>query len=296
MSNRNSISHSHDLLAEMQDTEGTKNWKEELLTRLGSALGPWGNWAKKVGTGKNEMQIRYKQPINSMFSFGPLDLLWVQFNVLEPQTKEHGTQVVRFGPDTAVLMTLVKIPDKDSFKWYMLARKKYQFAAGDLFFEESRGWIPNTNVENQGIGLLNRDFPGLKTSPIVKAIDAQMIGSQVWENNSQQANKISYHLVVVELKEEISSQDLEKLLVSEKIRQEHQGKNLESVTAKDLRSQPTVLELEVAASYLNAHTFTGKKEDLFRFGENFSGNIWARFLGRHGWQFPTLMPEQGKKL
>lgn len=294
MSNRNSTK-SFDLLAEMQDTEGIRDWKQQLLARIGSALGPWKDWAKKVGTGKNEMQIRYKKPIAGMFSFDPLDLLWIQFNVLEPQTKEHGTQVVRFGPNTAVLMALVKVPHGDSFKWYMLARKKYQFAAGDLFFEESRGWIPDAG-QQQGIGLLNRDFPGLQSSEFVKRIDEQAIGNQVWENNSQYSNKISYHLIVVETKEKVDKEFLQAFLSEEKIKQDYNGKNLEGLTAKDLKSQPLVIEIEEAAKYLNAHTFTGEEEDSFRFGENFSGNIWARFLGRYGWQFPTLMPEHGEKI
>lgn len=279
----------------MQETEGIPDWKAKLLTRLAAALGQWGSWADKVGFNTNEMQIKFKNPIASMFAFEPLDLLWVQFNVLDPQTKKSAKQVVRFGSDTAVVMTLVKVPHQGSFKWYMLARKKYQFAAKDLFFEVTRGWVPGAKNEDQGWKLFERDYPGLKGNPIVAGIREQMIGNPVWENNAQFSNKISYHLVVVELKSEVSGEDLEKLLVTEKLMQEYPGENLDNLTAKDLKSQPLVLELETAATHLNAH-LTRKDKKLFLFGENYSGAIWAKFLSLWGYQFPHLMPERARPI
>lgn len=291
MSNHKSL----DLLAEMQDTEGVKDWKAKLLARLESALGQWGKWADKVGFGINEMQIKFKQPIASMFAFEPLDILWVQFNVLEPQTKKSAKQVVRFGSDTAVLMTLVKVPHQGTFKWYMLARKKYQFAAKDLFFECSRGWVANAKKEDQGWKLFERDYPGLKDSQLVSGITEQMIGNPVWENNAQFSNKIGYHLVVVEIAKEVSKDELEKLLVTKKLEQEYLGENTQGMTAKDLKSCPVVIELELAASHLNAH-LEGSGDKLYLFGENYSLAIWPKFLSLWGWQFPNLMPTKGKSI
>lgn len=75
------------LAEEKRLTEGNPLWREDLLKEVSASLGKWSAWANKVGTGKNEMQIRFQDPINAQFSFKDLNLRWVQFRVLSPQKK-----------------------------------------------------------------------------------------------------------------------------------------------------------------------------------------------------------------
>jgi len=281
----------HDLDVEKKVTQDIPKWREKLLERVSSLLGSWGNWATRVGTGRNETQIRFEQPISAMFSFEPLNILYVQFNVLWPQSKRAAKEFVRFGPDTAVLMALVKVPNGNSFDWYLLARRKYQFAARDLFIEFSRGFIKDELDNNQGWKLFERDFPGLKDNPIVTRIFERQMGNRVWENNAQFANKISYHLIVVELEEGIEIEKLQELMVGERLKIECPDENLEDLSGKDLFSHPMVIRLSDAARSLNAH-LTGEEEKLAIFGENYSTACWSRFLSVYGWQFPEILPEQ----
>lgn len=279
------------LAEEMRLTAGNPTWREDLLKEVGSSLGKWKGWATKVGTGKNEMQIRFVEPIAAQFSFPNLNLRWVQFRTLQAQTKHDTTQVVRFGPDTAVTMVLVKVPYQGSFKWLMLARRKYQFAGKDLFIEINRGWgSADVSDDQHGLEIFKRDYPGFAEQDIVKSVTHHLVGTPVWENNAQYANMISYHLVVVELKGEIGNEQLQKLLVEEKIKQEYPGEKLEDFEANDLVSCPIVFDLPDAARYLNAH-LNGKPEKLAFFGENYSIAMWSRFLSLYGNQFPSVLPD-----
>ncbi len=278
------------LAEEIRSTEGNPDWRDDLLTEVGASLGQWKSWATQVGTGKNEMQIRFVNPISAQFSFMDLNTRYVQFRILKPQTKQDSTMVVRFGPDTAAVMTLVKVPSESgNFKWYLLARRKYQFAAKDLFIEFSRGWIKDSS-ERPGMYLFHRDFPGLEGNPLVASITEHKIGSPYWENNAQFANKVSHYLVVVEMKAEIGKDELQKLLIEAKLYQEYPVEKLEDLDAKDLTSYPMVFELEDAAKHLNAH-LKGIGDKLIFFGENFSIVCWSMFLSLWGKQFPHLLPD-----
>ncbi len=278
------------LAEEMRQTAEDAQWREHLLSDIRGALGSWKSWADKVGTGKNEMQIRFVEPINAQFSFKELNLKWVQFRVLSPQKKEDTTQVVRFGPDTAICMVLVKVPRGTSFKWLALARRKYQFAGKDLFIEFSRGWIKDS-TDNPGVALFKRDFPGLVESSQVAKVTEHSMGKPVWENNAQYANKISYHLVVVELSQEMENSEIQKLLTDSKIAQEYPGEKTEDFNGHDLQSSPMVYDIEEVAKHLNAH-LKNDEDKLAFFGENYSISIWSRFLSLWGSQFPHLLPKQ----
>jgi hypothetical protein len=226
-----------------------------------------------------------------MFAFEPLDLLWVQFNVLNPQTKRAGKQVVRFGPNTAVVMVLIKVPANDgTFVWYLLARRKYQFAAKDLFIEFSRGWVGDGS-DTPGMYLFKRDYPGLFGNQGVKSITEHEIGSPMWENNAQFSNMVSHHLVVVEMNGGMTHEALQKLLVEARLRQEYPVEKLEDLDGKDLVSYPMVWEISGAATLLNAILSARKGLILALFGESFSVRCWSMFLALWGKQFPELLPE-----
>jgi len=273
-----------------EELKNKPNWREDVLGRVRAVLGQWGGWADKIGSGINETEIDASTPINSLFSYQPLDLLYVQFNTHDPITKNDSTRVVRYGPNDAVLMVLVKVPDGDSFKWCLLVRRKYQFAGKDLFVEFSRGWVEKADQKDLGWKLFERDFPGLKDNPIVDSISEEMMGSPVYENNSDKSNKISHHLIIVTLKDSMECGDVQKLLVENKLIQDYPDENLGNLDPKALTSFPMVMELTEAAKLLNNH-LSGKEEKLALFGENFSVNCWSRFLSLHGRQFPELLPE-----
>ena len=274
---------------EKKETEGNPGWSDDLLKRVAATLGTWGNWADKVGKKKDEIQIQFVDPINSLFSYKPLGLLWVQFNTYDPVTKKPSTRVVRFGPDTTVLIVLVK----SGKNMFLLARRKYQLAAKEHMNEFSRGWVKGAMANDQGWKLFERDLPGLKGNPVVSSISEKNMGSPIWENDAEHANKISYHLVVVTLKEDIGKDDLGKMLTRAKLEQEYPNENADDLSKDDLKSQPVVFEIEKAAKFLNAHV-TGKEAPLALFGEDFSQKCWTKFLAIYGRQFSNLLPEQGE--
>jgi hypothetical protein len=285
-----------DWVVEVEETRRIPGWKENLLSRIGVLLGKSSDWATKVGFKKNEVQIQYEEPVNSITSYPPLGLRWVQFRTYEAQTKTPGTHVVRFGPDTKVLMALVKVPKGDGlFKWFLLARKKYQFASKELSEEFSRGWVKDVEHKDQGWKLFRRDFPGLSDNPMVQEIEESSMGSRLWEDNAAEANKISFSLIVVTLRRDMSKEDLKKLMVDAKLHQEYPDENPEKLDNEDLVSEPVVLEIEEAARFLNAH-LEGKEMPLALFGENFSTSSWSRFLSLHGKQFLHLLPENNTNL
>jgi len=270
-------------------TQNMPKWKEQLLNRVVAILGDWGQWADKVGFKLNETQIRYERPIDSYFSYGPLDILWVRFNTYDPITKRPATRAVRFSPNTATLMVLLKVPQEDSWKWYLLARRKYQFAGKDHFTEFSRGWIKGVSDEDYGWKLFERDFPGLKNNPSVCSIHEEQMGSSVWENNAEFANKSSRHLIVVELKPGTDINQIRMDLVDAKLHQEFGSEYSQNLGEGDLVSKPIVYDLEEAAKLLNAHLI-GMVAPFALFGEDFSLNCWLRFLTLYGGQFPSLLP------
>lgn len=280
---------------EKEFTQNQPKWKDQLLARINAVLGEWGSWADKVGYKINEVQIQFKKPIDSYFSYSPLDILWVRFNTYDPQTKRPATRAIRFSPNTASLMVLVKVPCEGSHKWYLLARRKYQFAGKDLFTEFSRGWAKGAK-NDQGWILFKRDFPGLMDNPTVASVHERQMGSLVWENNAEHANKISRHLIVVEMRDEVSREELEKLLVDAKLHQEYKENFSLELTGNDLTSQPVVLGLSEAAKLLNAHLTGQKDTKLALFGEEFSLGSWARFLSLYGKQFPEILPENGNTI
>ncbi|MCX6704175.1 MAG: hypothetical protein NTZ07_01895 [Candidatus Woesebacteria bacterium] len=277
--------------AEKGLTKDRPKWKEELLSRIGVILGEWGSWATRVGFKTNETQIRFDKPIDSLFSYSPLDVLWVRFNTWNPQTKRPATRAVRFGPDTATLMVLVKVSEGNSFKWYLLARRKYQFAGKDLFTEFSRGWIKGAKNNDQGWRLFDRDFPGLKENPLVVSIKEQQMGTPVWEDNAGNANKTTKHLIVVEMRPGASKDQIEQILVDAKLRQEYGDSYPEDIGEDDLVSRPVVIELSEAAKLLNAHVLNQEGAKPALFGEEFSLACWERFLCLCGKQFPYLVPD-----
>jgi len=280
---------------QLRESVKGKPWKSALVTSLKAFLGfwGWGEWANIIGSGLKETEIDARNPIAGFFGFEPLHLLWVQFNTFDQNTKKPSRRTVRFGPDDGVLLTLAKVPDGNSFKWYLLARRKYQFGAKDLFFEFLRGWVPDSTNEDRGWKLLGRDLPGLKDSPLVSSIFEQKITSPIWENTADQNNKITRHLIVVTFEEEISQSDLQKMLTDAKIQTEYPDEP--NVNAEFLTSHPLVIPLGEAAGMLNAYSELNGK-DLYQFGEDFSVSTWALFLIRWGWQFPHLMPEKGNAL
>lgn len=281
---------------EKRVTQNLPKWREQLLAQVAAMLGGWGSWAEKVGFKTNEVQIQFCKPVDSLFSYSPLDILWVRFNTYDAQTKRPATRTVRFSPNTAVLMVLVKVPQGNSWKWYLLARRKYQFAGKDLFTEFSRGWVVNAIDNDQGWKLFERDFPGLKGNPEVAAISEQQMGSMVWENNAEYANKISQHLIVVEMRREVDKGELEKAMVDAKLHQEYGENFSEDLGGKDLSSHPVVIELTEAAMLLNAHLMRRSEAKLALFGEDYSLNAWARFLTLFGRQFPELLPDYDNKI
>lgn len=312
--------------AEKELTRNKPNWKEALLARVGAVLGEWSSWADKVGYKVNEVQIQQARPIDSFFSYSPLDVLWVRFNTWDPQTKRPSTRAVRFGPPTATLMLLIKVPNGNSFEWYLLARKKYQFASKEMSTEFSRGFVKGTINNDQGWKLLERDFPGLKGDPSVVSISEQQLGSAVWENNAEHANKTSQHLIVIEMQPGTTASDIEKVLISNKLRQEYKDNYSETLGKEDLMSTPVVMPIEEAAKLLNAHLSSQEASNsaaseqlddlvnlrsdkildqikkfevsnikpvpLAMFGEEFSISCWTKFLSLFGHQFKNLMPNQ----
>lgn len=277
-------------LKEVKKTSGSPGWKGELLDRVNSYLSGFTGELRNVGVRINQVQIQYESPIASFFSFNPLKVAWVQFRTYGPFKKEEGIRAVRFSGDTAALMVLVRSPKKNGdYDWYLLARSKYQFAAGEHFIEFSRGWTPDAPASEAGWYLFDRDFPGLRGRG--KIFHTQL-GSSVWENNAEFTSKISYHLVVVTLNEPLTKQEIKKFLVDQRIVKEYEGypeyKNVK-LDEKDLVSEPMVFDLAQAADYLNAHlTSEDPKESLF--GENFSLSCWTRFLALCGSKFPDLAP------
>lgn len=273
--------------AEKDITKNQPKWKENLLSRVSALLGEWGSWADKVGFRSNEVQIQYKNPIDSYFSYTPLGVLWVRFNTWDPQTKRPATRAVRFGPDTATLMVLVKIPNGKSYEWYLLARKKYQFAGKDLFVEFSRGWMKaGIKIENYGWKLFERDFPGLRENPSVASIYEERMGNPIWENDADLANKTSKHLIVIEMLPGTDIDQIQKELVDAKLHQENGEDYPDYLDEDDLVSKPVVFTMDDAASLINSHIMNDENAKLAMFGEDFTEKCWDRFMNIHGWQFP----------
>lgn len=290
-------------LEEIETTQAQEGWKDELLSRVRAVLGKHGSEISKVGYKINETQIQYESPINAMFSFKPLKVMWVQYNTYDPFTKKPGTRTVRYGPETASLMVLVKNPKPDgSFDWYLLARKKYQIAIQSHSVEFSRGWVPDeTKDSNMGWYLFDRDFPGFRVNGVgadfVKSIYCTSITQPVWENTGEANDHISQHLIIVTLNRHLGKNELKEILVKECLKKEYLDKpgyfDLNKLDHNDLTSEPMIYDLVEAAKFLNT-SFSEKKtdENSSVLNEKFSCFCWNSFLSSFGWQFPEIMPEK----
>lgn len=280
---------------QLRESLKNKPWQDQLLTGLKGFLGfwKWDKWASRVGSSLNQIEIDSRKPIESFFSFDPLRHLFVKYNVFEPNTKNPGTRTVFYTGDTGVLMVLVKVPDGESFKWYLLARRKDQFAAKDLFFEFFRGYLDGSTAEDRGWRIFERDLSGLKDNPLVASIYEQKMVNPVFEDNAFRVNKITRHLIVVTLNQAVGKDELQSMLVEARLKVEYPDES--DIDSKYLTSYPLVMELDEAAKILNSYSEL-REENLAFFGENFSVTSWAMFLSRWGWQFPHLMPEKGKAL
>jgi hypothetical protein len=285
-----------DWAAERNQTRNKGDWRKDLLTRI-AGISQWAAaWATWVGSGLHETQIRFDKPVNSLFSFDQLDLVWVQFKVWEPNTKNPGTRVVRFGPDVGAIFCVVKVPREDgTFEYYCLARQKYQLGGKDLFFEFTRGWVPGSTSSDRGAKLLERDFPGISRSPLVSEIKQKELGHPIFENNAEFCNLLTSHLMVITLAQGVSIDDFYTMLVTERARAEYENISPLELDPEFLKVKPVLMELGVAAKHLNAQ-LTGLQGKKAFFGENYSMGLWTRFLALHGWQFPELFPEKGEEI
>lgn len=288
-------------LEEIEQTRKVHGWKEVLFSRVGALLGEWGRDLKRIGYRINETQIQFKFPIGSMFSFKPLRVMFVQFNVWEPITKRPGTRVVRFGPNTASLMVLVRVLKSDGGdEWYLLARKKYQFAAQEHFVEFSRGYLPGKMDSDMGWALLDRDFPGFRVNgqlqESVENIRHTQLGRGVKENTAEYNNSAFSHLIVVTLSRHLSKDELKDLLVKASLEKEYGGNSdypdPGKLDGSDLVCEPMVFELSEAARLLNAHLEEGGEVRSPFFGEQYSLDCWMKFLALFGWQFPDAAPKR----
>lgn len=275
-----------DWVTEQDVTRRTQNWKESLLSKVRGQLEEWGDWADKVGFKIKEVQIQFKSPIDSLFKFEPLNLMWVRFNTYDAITKKPAMRTVRFGPNTARLMALVKVPKGESFDLFLLARRKYQFASKELFTELTRGFDPK---KEKGWGLFERDFPGLKGHKSVVSIKEKQMGNVFFENNTEMANIESEHLIVVEMLEGTTLEQIQSILIDAKLQKVYG--EMSGYGQEDLESEPVVMPVIEAAKLLNGH-YEGKNIPLALYGEQNSRGIWGTFLALHGKQFPELLPEQ----
>jgi len=279
-------------IEEVQKTSEIPGWKENLLTRVNATLSSFGGRIlKKIGFRIDEVQLQYDAPILAFFSFlsqdDPEKVAWVQFRTWDPFTKKPGTRTLRFSPETACLMVLVRSPHQDgSYDWYLLARKKYQFGVQEHFIEFSRGWLPDIPASQAGWFLLDRDYPGLRN--LAKKINHRQL-DEVWENTAEFTNKISYHVIVVTLDKPLNKEQLKKLLVKERLKKEWE-EGYDQLDETDLVQEPKVFDLEEAASLLNSHLVGNAKKPLF--GENYSLSCWSRFLAICGKRFPHLLPDE----
>lgn len=281
-------------LDEMEETNQISNWKEELLGRINRRLSTALGEIKNVGHHIGAIQFQYDNPIERITEYLKLKIAWVTFNVWNPYTKEAGERTLRFGPDTAGLMVLVRSPKKTGdgeFDWYLLSRSKYQLAVQNHFVEISRGW-------DDGWFLLDRDFPGLhnkgKRAECVKSIRHIQMGAPILENTAEFMNDTSDHLIVVTLAKPMTKEELKEMLVRARIEKEY-GENdnypdLSILDGSDLLSKPMVFDLEEAAKHLNGHV-TGKEDRTSMFGETFSVRVWTHFLSLYGKEFPDLQPQ-----
>lgn len=285
-----------DWIAERALTRNKARWRDELLTRVGAINNHSKEWATHVGSGVHQTQLQYDFPVSNFFSYPELGLVWAQLRVWEPNTKRPGTRVIRFGPDTGVLMVLIKVPnEKGSFDMFLLARRKYQLAGKGLFFEFARGWSPGSTKEDRGWKILEKDFPGVKDSPLVASIKETKLGCPIWENNSELSNKITHHLVVVTLRDGVTIDNFKRMLVWERVKFEYLNENPMEFDSDFLTVNPIVLQLTMAAELLN-NSLIEQEETSNLFGENFSISTWTRFLALHGWQFPEIQPERAEAI
>lgn len=290
-----------DWVHEREELANKANWREAILSVVADVVSKKGHSLSNVGSGVHEIQLRpvnledSMSPIVSMSSYFTLGLTWLELAVWEANTKKPGTRMVRFGPDVGVVMTLVKVPNSDStWTWYLVCRRKYQLAGSDLFFEFTRGWIKDATDEDRGRKLVERDYPGL--TALAASVRVEHMGTPVWENNAEFANKISHDLVVITMTKHISKEDLQKLLVTERAKIEYpDSQEPERIDGIWLTTCPWVMEIHEAGKFLNAH-LEGTAEKLAFFGENYSMNAWGRFLSRWSWQFPDLVPAKGAEL
>lgn len=281
-----------DWVSEREQTQNVGNWRTNLLSRIGALNNAAKDWADYVGHGIREIQIRFEQPVNAQFSFETQkeapNLTWAQINVWEPNTKRQGTRVIRFAPDSGVLMALVKVHTDTGFQFYLLFRQKYQFAGKAHFFEFPRGWV-KSDVKNRGKDILERDFPGVVGNPMVSDIQESMLGATVWENNAEYSNKITHHLVVITLRKGVGIHQFKDMLIQERLKKEYPGKH--GYSSEFLTITPSLISLPEAAEALNSHLSDDPNLHYF-FGENYSIETWTRFLAIHGKQFPDLVPAQ----
>jgi hypothetical protein len=282
---------------EIQETRNIQGWRENLINRVRATLGPNGDFINRVGYKINETQIQYHDPINALFSFKPLGIYFAQFNTWDAVTKKAGTKFVRVSPNTACLLVLVKVPDnKGGYNFYFLARKKDQFAAQTRFTEISRGFNPGVLDSEMGWFLFDRDFPAFrKTGQFDDAIEGiyhTQLGQGVLEDTAQQNNSIFYHIVVVTLKNYVSKEQLQALLVKGSVEKQF-GDNpdypdLDALKASDLITEPVVFELAEAVSIFDKVLSNEKDETKPYFKEQYSVNSWLRFVNAYGHQFPEI--------
>ncbi len=284
---------------EVKQTRQIPDWEQKLLERVNGIVPSLTGNVRKVGSRIDEVQVQYDRPISAFYGFQNLDIAWVQLNVWEAFTKTAGVRTLRFSPDTASLMVLVRSPKEEGnedYDWFLLARKKYQIGVGAHFVEFSRGWAQQGPKNNAGWNLFDRDFPGLRDPDLVEGLFHTQLGSEIWENTAEFINKTSKHLVLVTLKKPMQKLELEEFLVREKVKKEYKDReypNLETLGKDDLMSRPMVFELEEAANLLNAH-LTEEDPKIPYFGETFSLSCWSQFLATCGHKFPGLAPNTCK--
>lgn len=297
-----------DWLEELAITRKIKGWESTLLSQINLRLKNFNGTVERVGRNIGDIQFQFDSPIKQVAEFvskvnSKLSVAWVTFRTWDPITRKAGERTLRFGPDTACAMVLVRSPKPtgDGFDWYLLARSKYQLAVQNKFVEFSRGWDIGDHPSDAGWTLLRRDFPGFTegksgASGLVKSIKHLPLGGPVHENTAEFMNDTSDHLIVVTLSEPMDIETLRKLLIKAKIEQEYGERetaypDLSALEAEDLFSQPMVFTLEEAAKHLNANLTAEGTEPGSMFREVFTMRAWKHFLAVYGDEFPHVKPQ-----
>ena len=294
-------------LAELAITRKIKGWENALLGQINLRLKNFDGAIQRVGRNIGDIQFQFSAPIKQVAEYisevnTKLSVAWVTFRTWNPITRKKGEHTLRFGPDTACAMVLVRSPKLNGggFDWYLLARSKYQLAVQNKFVEFSRGWDIGDPPSDAGWTLLRRDFPGLAegnsgAEALVKSIKHQPMGGPVHENTAEFMNDTSDHLIVVTLSKHMGIEALRELLITAKVEQEYGEREeypeLSLLEAEDLFSQPMAFTLEEAAKHLNANLADMGTEAGSMFREVFTMRAWRHFLAVYGDEFPQVKPQ-----